>query len=137
MSKDATWPLEKSLVEYLKADPAVRASLGTPPKIYDQTGTPECYPHLSLGDSVTRSWASATFDGQEHDLILDLSTAEGGSGESKRIAGAIIDALHDADFPVPGHALVDLQFESSETRYIEERGLFHCRLRFKALTVSD
>ncbi|HXV73159.1 MAG TPA: DUF3168 domain-containing protein, partial [Sphingomonadales bacterium] len=82
-------------------------------------------------------WSSATFDGQEHRLTFDLWTGQGGSAEAKKVAGCIIDRLHDADFPVPGHALVDLQFSSSETRYLEEEGLFLTHLVFTALTVSD
>ena len=84
-----------------------------------------------------RAWSSATFDGQEHELAFDLWTSGGGSAESKEIAGAIIDRLHNADFPVTGHALVDLQFSNSETRYLQEKGVFQCHLRFRALTVND
>ena len=92
---------------------------------------------MVVGDSKATVWSSATFDGQEHILTFHLWTDKGGSTRSKEIAGAVIDRLHNADFPIPGHALVDMQFESSETRYKEESDLFHCRLTFKGLTVSD
>ena len=52
-------------------------------------------------------------------------------------ASALIDELHNSDFPIPGHALVDLQFESSLTRFVESRRLYHCTVTFKGLTVSD
>lgn len=137
MSADATWPLQKGLLEHLKSDLSLKKHLSDPARIYDQQEKGEGYPKLTLGDSLAKAWSSATFDGQEHEITLHLWTSEGGSRASKEVAGLVIDRLHNADFPVPGHALVDLQFASSETRYKEEQGLFHCRLAFKALTVSD
>ena len=137
MSADATWPLQQGLFCHLKSDVSLKKHLGHPMRLYDQTEKRGGYPHLVLGDSQTKAWSSATFDGQEHDTTLHLWTNDGGSAASKEVAGAVIDRLHDADFPIAGHALVDMQFSSSETRYMEEEGRFYCRLTFKALTVSD
>jgi len=142
MGADATWPLQQGLVKYLEQDLSLKKHLGKTPKIFDQqeiakeSAKAGC-PRVVLGDNFSKAWSSATFEGQEHDLTLHLWTNEGGSRASKEIAGVIIDRLHNADFPVAGHALVDLQFASSETRYHEDLGRFHCRLQFKALTVSD
>ena len=137
LGADATWPLQQGVLQHLKSDISLKAHLGDPPRLQDQNEKRKSYPCLVLGDTQARAWSSATFDGQEHDLAFDLWTSGGGSAESKEIAGAVIDRLHNADFPVAGHALVDLQFSNSETRYLPEKGVFQCRLRFKALTVSD
>ena len=146
MGVDATWPLQQGLLKYLEQDLSLKKHLGKNVKIFDQNEIPgknsqssdkAGFPKVILGDNFSKAWSSATFEGQEHDLTLHLWTNEGGSPASKKIAGVIIDRLHNADFPVPGHALVDLQFASSETRYREDLGRFHCRLQFKALTVSD
>ena len=137
MSADASWPLQKGILLHLKSCKSLKQHLGDHPRIFDQTEKTGVFPELLLGDSFAKAWSSATFEGQEHDLRLNLWTADGGSAAAKKIAGAVIDRLHDADFKVKGHALVDLQFASSETRYLEESGLFHCHLAFKALTVSD
>jgi len=137
MSADATWPLQKGLFSHLRNDLSLKKHLSDPPRVFDQQEQADGFPRLVWGDSFAKVWSSATFDGQEHEIILNLWTCDGGSAVSKEIAGAVIDRLHNADFPVTGHALVDMQFSSSETRYKEELGLFHCRLTFKALTVSD
>lgn len=137
MRADATWPLQQGLLSHLKSSKSIKDHLGKPPRIFEQNEKTGTYPELILGNSETKTWASATFDGQEHVLTFHLWTEQGGSAAAKKVAGAIIDRLHDADFPVKGHALVDLQFQSSETRYMQEKGLFHSNLRFKALTVSD
>lgn len=137
MGADASWPLQQGLLDHLKNCKSIRKYLGTPPRILTQGEKSGNYPELVMGDSTVKAWSSATFDGQEHRLCFDLWTSGGGSAEAKKVAGAVIDRLHDADFPVPGHALVDLQFASSETRYLEEEGVFLTRLAFTALTVSD
>ena len=144
MGADATWPLQQGLVKHLEQDLSLKKHFNNTLKILDQH---ECacegraagagFPQVILGDNFAKAWSSATFEGQEHELTLHLWTNDGGSPASKQIAGIIIDRLHNADFPVSGHALVDLQFASSETRYREDLGRFHCCLQFKALTVSD
>lgn len=137
MTKDATYPLHRGLVEHLKKGKEIHRHLGAPPRIYDSPAGRDVTPRLEFGECRARAWSSATFDGQEHDIVFNLYTGEGGAAASKEAAGAIIDRLHNADFPVPGHALVDLQFESSETRFHGQGEGAHCRLAFRALTVSD
>lgn len=137
MTKDATFALHRGLVGHLKKGREVRRHLGDPPRIFDSPANKEVVPRLEFGECRARAWSSATFDGQEHDIVFNLYTGEGGAAASKEAAGAIIDRLHAADFPVPGHALVDLQFESSETRFHGGGEGAHCRLAFRALTVSD
>lgn len=137
MGTDATWPLEVSLVKRLGESQRLKEILGEVPRITDLSRSEKEPPFLVIGNSKANSGHSATFDGQEHELELHLWTREGGCSGSKAAASALIDELHNADFPVQGHALVDLQFESSTTRYIASRRLYHCTLTFKGLTVSD
>ena len=110
MGADATWPLQQGILQHLKSDLSLKSHFGEPAKILDQNDKSAGYPSLVLGNSQARAWSSATFDGQEHELAFDLWTSKGGSAESKELAGAVIDRLHNADFPVTGHALVDMQF---------------------------
>jgi Protein of unknown function (DUF3168) len=138
MTQDASLPLHRGLVAHLKQDLSLRRHLGDPPCILERApGAGETVPCLAFGDFESRAWRSAAFDGQEHDIRLELWTGEGGAEASKAAAGEIIDRLHNADFRLAGHTLVDLQFESAETRFHPDRQAWHCRLRFKALTVAD
>ena len=134
---DASWPLHRAIVGRLKSNGALAALVGDEIIVRDQDQAAAAYPHIEIGDSFTNAWQSATFDGQEHEFSLHLWSRDGGSDKSKEIASAVINLLHDADFPIPGHALVDLQFESAETRYRKDRGAYHCHIRFKGLTVAD
>lgn len=70
-------------------------------------------------------------------MVLDIWCDHNGDKHIKQIASIVIERLHNADLPIPGHALVDLQFEASETRHWQDKQLEHCRLEFSALTVSD
>ncbi len=140
MGVDASWPLQRAIFRALEAVPEVRARLAD-----------RCHAERAMaggdaelvGESVlrieswtARAWHSATFDGQEHDIRLHL-VADDGEDATRRLGAAIVACLHDADLPLPGHALIELAFESSETRYDAESRRHHCLFRFRALTVSD
>ncbi len=151
MGTDAAWPLHKAITTVLAESKELQTYLGDPPRVFDGFAPEAPMPHLAFGDSRSRAWQSATFDGQEHEITLHLWSPPDDADQSRRIAGVIINLLHDADLPVPGHALVDMQFESSETRYLAGAGegngrrggngsgdkACHCLLTFKGLTVSD
>ena len=150
MGTDAAWPLHNAISARLVSSEKLQAYLGNPLPLFDSRAQEGPLPRLGFGDSRSKAWQSATFDGQEHEITLHLWSPPGDAGQSRQIAGEIINLLHDADLPVPGHALVDMQFESSETRHIigegkgegagqgdEGEGPYHCLLTFKGLTVSD
>lgn len=118
MGADAAWPLHKAISNCLVSSEKLQAFLGNPLPLFDCQSQDGPLPRLAFGDSRSRAWQSATFDGQEHEITLHLWSPAGDADRSRQIAGEIINLLHDADLPVPGHALVDMQFESSETRQI-------------------
>ena len=140
MGADASWPLQRAIVQALQAVPRVRACL-----LDDRSGDraetegdpqPAGAACLRIESWLARAWHSATFDGQEHDIRL-LLTVDEGEAATRELGAAIVARLHDADLSIPGHALVELAFESSETRYDAASDRHHCRFRFRALTVSD
>ena len=137
MGTDASWPLQQAITARLGDSDKLREFLGSPPRLFDLPRPDAETPNLVFGDSTCRAWRSATFDGQEHEIALHLWSPRSGSGRTREIASLIIGLLHDADLDLPGHALVDLQFESSETRLAADNATFHCRIEFRGLTVSD
>ncbi|GAB4577246.1 MAG: hypothetical protein Tsb008_23170 [Rhodothalassiaceae bacterium] len=134
MTTDASWPLQTAILNALRNDGELVALLGGVEAIGRERRNGE-EPSLFYGDCATRAWHSATFDGQVHDIVIEVTCAAGGS--ARAIASRIIGLLHDADLPIPGHALIELEFVSSETRSFERAGLEHSRLMFHGLTVSD
>ncbi len=87
----------------------------------------------ALGAAVTfeavtsRSWASITFAGERHRLILCLP------GPSAQAAvDAFLDGLEERDLPLRGHILADIAAAGIAR---EEDG--QIRLTLEALTVED
>ena len=139
MGVDASWPLQRAIMRALQGVLQVRAC---PADRSEPGGGAEGEPEpgkraeLRVESWEAHAWHSATFDGQEHDIRLLLVVSDGEEA-TRRLSAAIIARLHDADLEIPGHALIELVFESSETRHDAESQCYHCRFRFHALTVSD
>ena len=134
---DAALPLQRQIINQLETNADLLSLMHGEFKIGDQTDVGDNFPRIVLGDTRAFVWKSATFDGQEHEFQLVLWNVEGGSDMAKSIGAAIIGVLHNADFPIVGHALVDMQFEKSETRYIESIKGYQTIIHFKSLTVCD
>lgn len=137
MSNDAALTLQRQVIFQLENNQNLQQQIDGDLKIFDQSDELNNLPRIVLGDTKTFAWQSATFDGQEHELLIVVWNKAGGSDKAKSIASAIMGVLHNADFPIEGHALVDMQFEKSETRYKENIEGYQTIIHFKALTVTD
>lgn len=137
MSSDAALPLQREMIMQLQNNDVLQDQMGGSFVIMDKNKELHSYPVILLGETRAFAWQSATFDGQEHEVQLTVLNNIGGSDKAKSISSAIIGVLHNADFPVNGHALVDMQFEKSETKYLEDCKCFQSVIYFKALTVCD
>jgi hypothetical protein len=70
-----------------------------------------------------RSWASATFTGARHQLVLLV--------EGEESAERFLSGIEEAEFALPLHILADISVESKER---SEDGV---RIALEALTVED
>lgn len=145
MTSDASKGLHRAILKALNKSTRIGELLGAGGRICGEdmpqdTDHPDDQgrPSIILRSGTARSWHSATFDGQEHALVLDVFCKRRGP-DTQEISSAIIERLHDADLPINGHALVSLDFECSETTAAEDPGdgIDQCRLYFKALTIGD
>ncbi|WP_395613317.1 hypothetical protein [Allosphingosinicella sp.] len=88
---------------------------------------------VGLGAAVTfesltsRRWASITFAGERHKLVLRLP----GPGAQAAV-DAFLDGLADREFALRGHIVADI-----EATGIERDGDGQLRLTLEALTVED
>jgi len=135
MGADASWPLERAILAALRESEAIRTLLGETGAIVSGTRS-GATPLVAYAGATARAWHSATFDGQDHEVTLLLQTGSEDL-EIGALAEAVTDRLQDADLPIPGHALIELQFERSETRSCDKSGISSCRMVFRALTVED
>lgn len=133
MAVDASWPLQRAIMEKLRTDDRVsRLLAGAPPLSAASAGAGQ--PRFLRVTS--RAWHSATFDGEEHDIELGIDGVAGGP-DIVELSAAVVAALHDADLPLPGHALIELEFLCSEMRERDGPAEPTCRIVFRALTVAD
>lgn len=145
MTSDASLGLHRSILNALNDNSRIRGLLGAVGRIYGEDLPcdkdhlhDQVYPRIIVRSGTARCWHSATFDGQEHSLVVDIFSM-GPEQEIRQLSSAVIERLHDTDLPICGHALVSLDFECSETTMAENTDgkADQGRLYFKALTISD
>jgi len=137
MGVDASWPLKAAVLDNLRNNARIREVLGDNGGVTDMGDSDSVMaaPVIAVSGLKTQVWHSATFDGQDHELILDIRAPD--EGALQAICTAVTSSLHGADFPVRGHALIEMSFESSRTRQSSDGGSGRCEMFFRALTVSD
>lgn len=113
--------LQKALITHLRADPALKALLGDPARIWDQAPRGAACPHLVVGRSESRPVAAADC-GIEHRLSLRCASLFGGAEEAKAVCAAVRAALHEASLEAEGVRTVSVGatfvdvFRSSDNR---------------------
>jgi hypothetical protein len=85
-----------------------------------------CRERLGFEEVVSRSWASATFVGARHEIILTLD----GEG-AEAAAESFLGGLAAEEFPLRGHIMADIALVSVR------RTPGHARIAIEALTVED
>ncbi|MGF1605787.1 MAG: DUF3168 domain-containing protein [Rhodothalassiaceae bacterium] len=133
MGTDALTPLLRGIRQTLRDNPALRRQIADAGAIMQSLCTPGplARPGIRVARAQSRAWHSATFDGQEHELVLEVADRDA----RHSLCAPIIAALNDADIAIPGHALIDLLWQRTEADHADPAPV--CRLWFKARTVSD
>lgn len=101
--------LHKALLDHLRADAALTALLGDPPRIHDEPPAQADYPLLLFGRAETRPWGGLDGEGLEHALTLTCLSRFDGAEEAKAVVAAVRARLHDAALTLDGHRLVNLR----------------------------
>lgn len=124
--------LRKALRSALLAHSALVARLGGP-RCYDEAPQGAQPPYITLGDVRSRDWSTASDDGAEHVVALDIWSRHHGVEEALDIAELTSQAL--AAMPaMTGHRLVSMRLQSSETRRENKGQIARTRLQFRAVT---
>jgi Protein of unknown function (DUF3168) len=131
----AALALQKAAYAALVADAEVGALIGD--RIYDQPPRDAAFPYATIGQTTVADWSTGTEDGSEHRLTLHVWSRTGGQSECHAIAEAMRTALHGAALSFEDHALVNLRFETADTRRDPDGITFHGVMRFRAVTEPD
>jgi len=134
MTASSLWPLQQAVFAALGGDPALKALIGDPARVFDHVPANSAFPYVVIGEATARDWDTKTDDGMEQTLTVHTWSRARGAGETKQIMAAIIDTLDHAPLVVAGHALVLIRFEFTQT-LVDPDGLTHHGVqRFRAIT---
>ena len=129
----ASFALQKSVYEWLAANPDIRDEIGDPPRLYDEPPSDAAFPYVVLGEtrvSKVPGWPG----GAEHDLRFSIYSRHAGRRDVKRILGVLVKALHEADFPLEGAILVNCRFVFGEIFRRDLGDVFEGLARFRVTT---
>jgi hypothetical protein len=122
--------LRKAILLALRTDVDLVSRLGGP-KIYDEGSTHTQMPYVVFGDSRARDWSTASDQGAEHTLALDVWSEHRGVSEVLEISALIATALSAAALFVPGYRIILLSQQSIETRRQNSGRHARARLMFR------
>jgi hypothetical protein len=129
---DADLALQKAIHARLAGDAGLAALVGM--RIHDNVPGDTGFPYLTLGEAQVSDWSAGEAGGAEHRLTFNAYSRGGGRAEAKSIMGAVHAALHEAALTLEGHHLVNLRFESAETRREADGATWRGSIRFRAVT---
>ena len=131
MSADSSWELQQAIYTALTGDPTLMALIAG---VHDHVPQGAVFPYVTIGESTARDWSAVGIVGVEATLILHAWSRARGRKEVKQILSEIHRVLHDADLTVPGHHLLYLRFEFSESRLDTDGFTYHGISFFRAVT---
>jgi hypothetical protein len=129
----AAWSLQKAVFAALAADAPLIALIGDA-RIYDDVPQSSDFPYLTFGQSTARDWSTATDDGSEHTITLNVWSQAKGRNEVHEIMAAARAALQGQPLTLDGHRLINLRHESSKARRAPDGDTYHGIARFRAVT---
>lgn len=126
--------LQAAIHARLLADPACKAALGDPVRLFDRTPATAAFPFAVHHRIETRANDASLQDGAEHAVTLHVFSRHGGALEARAAIEAIRASLHRAALTLAGHRLVLLLATFSDVLRIDDGRTFQGVLRLKAVT---
>lgn len=136
MSFSMSGPLQAAVFEALSNDAPLAGIVGM--AIYDAVPTGSLPPiYVRLGSETATDASDVSGDGARHRFTVSVITTSPGFAQAKAAAGAVSDALHNADLPLSRGRLVSLRFERARARRMESAATRQIDLRFIARVQDD
>ncbi len=132
MSYGMAAALQAAVYQKLIGDPILTGLVGS--AVYDALPAGELPgTYVSLGPEVARDRSDSTGTAAVHRFTVSVVTEKAGFGGAKQVAGAVSDALVDANLPLSRGRLVGLWFErASASRDGKAGRARRIDLRFRA-----
>ncbi|MEM7766446.1 MAG: DUF3168 domain-containing protein [Pseudomonadota bacterium] len=112
MSAVATLPADAegdvlgAVMGVLRADLAVQALFGSPPRIFDDETQAPIFPNVRLERHETRDAGASCVPALEHRITLALASRWGGRAFAKHAMGQLRHVLETQGLSVPGQQIV-------------------------------
>ena len=103
-------------------------------RVYDEPPQNRAFPYVELGTIQTLPDRADCVEGSESFLTLHAWSRGVGMVETRRVIGAVRDALQDAELALEGHRLNLLEFQDARTLDDPDGLTKHGVLTFRALT---
>ena len=136
MSFALSGPLQTAVFNHLAANEPVTALVGD--AVYDAMpagAVPDTY--VQLGAETVRDVSDGSGGGTDHLFTVSVYTTAAGFSGAKAIAGAVCDALQDAELVLSRGRLVSLRFDRASAKRIESASLRRIEMRFRARVQDD
>ncbi|MFO1104372.1 MAG: DUF3168 domain-containing protein [Methylocystis sp.] len=132
MSASPVVALRKAIRAFLLADSGFAAALGD--KLYDEAPRGVEPPYVLFADVQLRDWSADLSPGAEQFFTLGVTSTMRGLSEALELAQRIVGLLNEAPLNLQDHRLIDLRFQSMETRRDQNGRFARVNLRFRATT---
>ena len=134
MTYALAWPLQETIYACLTSDPNVSALIGG--ALYDSpehsaAGADEVY--ATLGDETVTPRSDSDQGGATHQVTISIHAADRGFARAKQVAGAVCDALIDADLPLSRGVVIGVFFLGASTAREDQGASRRIDLRFRIL----
>ena len=129
-----SFALQQAIFAALSASSELQALIGNPPRLFDFVPTDSAFPYVVLGDGSESDWSTATEDGTEHAIQIDVWSREPGHKEAKQIADVIRATLNNATLSISGATLIDIRHLSTDFSREPDGQTFRARLSLRAVT---
>lgn len=131
MSYALSAPLQAAVFQQLYTDPVVTGLVGT--AVFDAIPAGHVPPlYVALGSETVRDASDKTGGGAVHDLSVIVVSQAAGFATAKTLAGAVSDALIDADLTLTRGTLTSLQFLKASAARVGTGDTRRITLTFRA-----
>ncbi|MBV2142645.1 DUF3168 domain-containing protein [Falsochrobactrum sp. TDYN1] len=125
--------LQKALFEALRNDGELIETLGGE-RVYDRVPPKTPFPYITLGETLSRDWSTASEPGGEHFLNIQIWAREAGRKRVLDIAAHIATRLADGMLSLDGYRLVNLMLTEVLARNTDGLGSYLGTMRYRAVT---
>lgn len=129
----AALSLRAAIRAHLVADGAFVALLGGS-RVHDEPPRAALPPYVVFGDAESLDASGDETPAEEHALLIEVWSREGGLSETLKISARLVALLDGAALTPDGHRLASLAWVFTDAGRAAEQGFRRAILKFRAVT---